>query len=191
MTGAPRAAPGAADEFEALTLPWLADVRRYAFRLAGTESDADDLVQTTYLNALRGWRTFQPGSDARKGLCASGRNAFLRSRRRPARVEPAEDAELEALAAARESGRGGEALAALERQDLGAAIDAEIARLSDAYREVVALVDVEGLSYEEAAAALEVPIGTVRSRLYRARRLLQQRLIARAEDAGLLPGRTR
>lgn len=176
-------------DFEQEAIPWLADVQRYALRLTGSQADADDLTQVTYLNAFRGWHTFRPGSDVRRWLFAICRNAFFKSRPKADRVVPTEDAELESLAAAKEAGRGGAALEALDQLDLGPAIDAEIAKLPDVFREAVLMVDVEGLSYEEAAGQAEVPVGTVRSRLYRARRLLQQALVARAEDAGLI-GRT-
>ena len=190
---APAAAPDLPAEpgdFASQTLPWLADVRRYAYRLTGSAADADDLAQTTYLNALRGWHTFRPGSDVRRWLFAICRNAYFRSRPRNDRVVATEDAELESLAAASDTGKLTAAVEALERVDLGDAIDAEIARLSDAFREVVLMVDVEGLSYEEAAAELRIPVGTIRSRLYRGRRQLQTALVARAEDAGLIRRRT-
>jgi RNA polymerase sigma-70 factor (ECF subfamily) len=74
------------------------------------------------------------------------------------------------------------------RLDLAPAIRAAIDGLPDAFRAVVLLVDVEGYEYEEAAGLLDVPVGTVRSRLFRARRLLQESLLAYARDAGLARG---
>jgi RNA polymerase sigma-70 factor (ECF subfamily) len=177
-------------DFEREALPWLEDVHRYAFKLTGSTADADDLTQTTYLNALRGWHTFRAGSDVRRWLFAICRNAYFKGRPRREQLIPTEDTELESLAAVTESGRAAEALAALDQIDLGPAIDAEIAKLPEAFREAVLMVDVEGLSYEEAAVQAGVPVGTVRSRLYRGRRLLQHALITRAEDAGLI-GRAR
>jgi len=178
------------EDFEAETLPWLPDVRRYALRLTGDPADADDLVQTTFLNALRGWHTFRPGSDVRRWLFAICRNAFLRSRSRQARTVATAESDLDALAAARAvfGDQGDGALAALDRIDLPEAIDAAIAKLPEVYRLAVLMVDVDGLSYEEAAVEAEVPIGTVRSRLYRGRRLLQEDLLRQAEDLGLARG---
>jgi len=178
------------EDFEAETLPWLPDVRRYALRLTGDPADADDLVQTTFLNALRGWHTFRPGSDVRRWLFAICRNAFLRSRSRQARSVATEESDLDALAAARAvfGDQGDGALAALDRIDLPEAIDAAIAKLPEAYRLAVLMVDVDGLSYEEAAGEAGIPIGTVRSRLYRGRRLLQEDLLRQAEDLGLARG---
>jgi len=178
------------EDFEGATLPWLPDVRRYALRLTGDPADADDLVQMTFLNALTGWHTFRPGSDVRRWLFAICRNAFLRNRSRQARTVATEESDLDAIAAARavfgEQGDG--ALAALDRIDLPEAIDAAIAKLPEVYRLAVLMVDVDGLSYDEAAREAEVPIGTVRSRLYRARRLLQEDLLRQAEDLGLARG---
>jgi RNA polymerase sigma-70 factor (ECF subfamily) len=71
-----------------------------------------------------------------------------------------------------------------ERTDLGPAIVSAIASLEPDFRAVETLVDVEGFSYEEAAGVLGIPVGTVRSRLFRARRQLQQLLVAHARDAG-------
>jgi RNA polymerase sigma-70 factor, ECF subfamily len=182
---APPPDPG---DFEALTLEWLPHVRRYALRLTGDPADADDLVQTTYLNAFTGWHTFRPGSDARRWLFAICRNAFLRARRRESRFVTADDAALDALAAARAvtGDEGRAALEALDRVDLPEAIDAAIAGLPEPYRLAVLMVDVEGLSYEEAAREGDVPVGTVRSRLFRGRRLLQEELVQQARDAGIL-----
>jgi RNA polymerase sigma-70 factor (ECF subfamily) len=73
----------------------------------------------------------------------------------------------------------------LARIGLGPALNDALAHLSEPFRAVVVLVDGEGYSYEDAAAVLHVPIGTVRSRLFRARRLLQETLFAHARDAGL------
>jgi RNA polymerase sigma-70 factor (ECF subfamily) len=77
----------------------------------------------------------------------------------------------------------------LDRTDLAPAIDEAIAALPDAFRAVVTLVDVEDQSYESAAEVLGIPVGTVRSRLFRGRKLLQQRLARYAIDAGLIPDR--
>jgi RNA polymerase sigma-70 factor, ECF subfamily len=67
-------------EFERIAIPWMNDVYRFAYSLTRNESEAEDLVQETYLRAFRSWHTFQPGSDARRWLFTICRNAFLRSR---------------------------------------------------------------------------------------------------------------
>jgi RNA polymerase sigma-70 factor (ECF subfamily) len=175
-------------EFERLALPWLPDVRRFARALARDPQRADDLVQETYLQALRGWHTFRPDADARRWLFAVCRHAFLRSARREGRyvAAPDDDPELESLATAMAHDgavRGG-AGDALERMDLGPAISRALDALPVHYRVAVVLVDVEGQAYEEAAEVLGIAVGTVRSRLFRGRRLLQDLLYEYARDAG-------
>jgi RNA polymerase sigma-70 factor (ECF subfamily) len=201
-TAAPEGAPpepGAAtgtdpDDFERLTMPHLADVARFARSLARDPATADDLVQETYLQALRGWHTFRAGADPKRWLLAVCHHAFLRTKRREQRYvdAPDGDPELESRATAvahwhaQESGLTD----VLERMDLGPAIDAALDSLPDYYRATVVLIDVDGQSYEEAASVLGVPVGTVRSRLFRARRLLQDQLFAYARDAEFATARS-
>jgi RNA polymerase sigma-70 factor, ECF subfamily len=175
--------------FEQEALRHLDDVARFALSLTRSPADADDLVQETFLRAFRGWHTYRPGSDARRWLFTICKHAFLRSRERAERVvELDADPGLEAIAAARLHNAiraaGGDDL--FDRLDLAPAIERAIAALPEAFRVAVVLVDVEGYAYDEAAAVLEVPIGTVRSRLFRARRLLQEALFDHARDAGIL-----
>ena len=174
--------------FEHVTMPYLADVARFARSLTRDRARADDLVQETYLQALRGWHTFRTGSDARSWLFTVCRHAFLRWRRREDRYvdAPENDPELESLGTAVdhwEAQRSGVA-ELVEQMDLGKAIDGALATLPEDFRVVVTLVDIEAMSYEEAALVLDVPIGTVRSRLFRARRRLQAELFAEARDRG-------
>lgn len=175
--------------FEREALPWMDDVYRFARSMTRDEADADDLVQETYLRAYRAWHTFEPGSDARRWLFTICRNVFLRTREREARrVDTGgDDAVLETMAAVREASpfATSNADAIFSRIDLVPAIRKALGTLPDAFRSAVVLVDVEGQSYDEAATVLGVPIGTVRSRLFRGRRLLQQELLTYARDAGL------
>ncbi len=173
-------------DFERVALPWMADVYRFAYSLTRNESDAEDLVQETYLRAFRSWHTFQTGSDARRWLFTICRNAFLRSRERGRHEVDIEDGDAESLAIA---ARHGELLAdgtdrILAQIDLRPALAAALDQLQEPFRSTVILVDVEDQSYDAAAEILGVPIGTVRSRLFRGRRQLQERLAAYAKDAG-------
>jgi RNA polymerase sigma-70 factor (ECF subfamily) len=176
------------DAFERLTMPHLADVARFARSLTRDSARADDLVQETYLQALRGWHTFRGGADARRWLFTVCHHTFLRMVRREGRyVEaPEDDPELESMSTAIAHWRAEQAGIAetLDRMDLGPAIDRALTTLPVHYRGVAVLVDLEGQSYEEAALVLGVAVGTVRSRLFRARRLLQDQLIEFARDAG-------
>lgn len=174
--------------FEREALPWMDDVYRFARSMTHDEADADDLVQETYLRAYRAWHTFEPGSDCRRWLFTICRNVFLRTREREARqVDTGGDnAVLETMAAVREASPFAttNADAIFSRIDLVPAIRKALDELPEVFRTAVVLVNVEGQTYDEAAAVLGVPIGTVRSRLFRGRRILQQSLLEFARDAG-------
>jgi RNA polymerase sigma-70 factor (ECF subfamily) len=173
-------------EFAAAALPLMPNVKRYALALTRNESDADDIVQETYLRAHRYWRSFESASDCRRWLLTICRNVFNTVVQREDRSVAVEDEELESLAAARTHNAA--VVAGVDdmyaRLDLGPAINDAIAGLHNAFRDVVVLSDVEGFSYEEIAEMLAIPIGTVRSRLFRARRQLQETLMVYAIDAG-------
>jgi len=173
--------------FEREALPWFDDVYRFALSLTRNEADAEDTVQETYLRAYRSWHTFQQGSDARRWLFTICRNAFLRVRERARHQVELEDGDVEAVASQVEESRGNRPLddQLLARLDLGPALTRAMSQLAEPFRSVVTLVDVEDQSYESASEVLGVPIGTVRSRLFRGRRLLQQTLAEYARDAGI------
>jgi RNA polymerase sigma-70 factor (ECF subfamily) len=179
--------------FERDALPWLDDVYRFALSLTRDEADADDVVQETFLRAYRSWHTFIPGTDCRRWLFTICRNVFLRSRERQRPTVDLEDGEQDAVAAgsvyaaARE--RGYDDIYA--RLDLAPALRDAIDELAEPFRSAVILVDVEDLTYESAAEVMGVPIGTVRSRLFRGRRLLQEKLLTVAEDLGFTPAGAR
>jgi RNA polymerase sigma-70 factor (ECF subfamily) len=172
--------------FEREALPWLDDVYRFALSLTRDEADADDVVQETYLRAYRSWHTFIPGTECRRWLFTICRNVFLRSRERQRPTVDLEDGEQDAVAAgsvyaaARESGYN-DLYATL---DLAPALQEALDDLAEPFRSAVILVDVEDMTYETAAQVMGVPIGTVRSRLFRGRRLLQEKLLTVAEDLG-------
>jgi RNA polymerase sigma-70 factor (ECF subfamily) len=177
-----------ADEFERLTLPLVGEIARFAQSLTRDRPKADDLVQETYLRALNGWHTFRPDADPKRWLMAICHHTFLRTARREARYVDAigDDPELDSLATAiahHEANRAG-VLEAFERIDLRAAIHHALGQLPSHLRGCVVLVDVEDHSYETAAAILGVAVGTVRSRLFRGRRILQDLLFEYARDAG-------
>lgn len=173
-------------EFARVALPLLPTVARVAAALTSDSSDADDLVQETFLRAYRHWSTFVPGSDCKAWLSTICRHAFVEHRRREAKSIVADDQELESLASARQHNRAkaNDLDGMFSRLDLGPAIARAIAALEPHYRDVVTMVDVDDFTYEQVATALDIPIGTVRSRLYRARRQLQESLVDYAIDAG-------
>ena len=176
------------ESFARDALPWMEDVYRFALSLTRDPADAQDIVQETYLRAYRSWHTFEPGSDCRRWLFTICRNAFLRSRQQARHEVDAIDGDTEAIAAAHEHSEmiqdGTDRL--LASVDLGPALNRALADLDEPFRSAVQLVDVEDQSYEAASEILGIPIGTVRSRLFRARRQLQQKLKTFARDAGLV-----
>ena len=186
MTGSPNATREGNLRFEAEALPYLDDVYRFAHSLTRDAADADDVVQETFLRAYRSWHTFQPGSDARRWLFTITRNVFLRSRERERRHIDLEDGDLEALSsfnALADHGRDGSDQI-LTRIDLAPALRGALDELDEPFKSTVMLVDIEDQSYEAASEILGVPIGTVRSRLFRGRRILQEKLMTYARDAG-------
>ena len=136
---------------------------RAAWALCGRREDAEDLVQETYVRVLAKPRTIRAADEALPYLLGVLRNTYVsgvRTRSRRPKTVPIEDSEQRLPA------RPGESpAAALEARELFAVI----ARLPGDQRDVIVAVDVAGLSYAEAAEGLDVPIGTVMSRLYRGR----------------------
>ncbi|MEP6492587.1 MAG: sigma-70 family RNA polymerase sigma factor [bacterium] len=175
--------------FEQEAIPWIDDVYRFALSLTRDESDADDVVQDTFLRAYRSWHTYMPGSDCRRWLFTICRNVFLRSRERARPTVELDATELDSIAvgslystAVRDGFDD-----AFTRLDLAPAITAALAKIPEPFRSTLIIVDVEDQSYESAAEVLGVPIGTVRSRLFRGRRLMQEQLLTYASDAGFGP----
>lgn len=163
--------------FEAAALPLFEQLYNLAHWLTRDTHDAEDLVQETYAKALKGIRSFQEGTNFRAWMFRILRNTFLTSR---AGLElqstiflDAEDNEAAVPAHSITPER-----IALQLESSQAVFDA-LADLPFVYREVVLLTDVEELSYKETAQVLGVPVGTVMSRLSRARSLLRQALSAR------------
>jgi RNA polymerase sigma-70 factor (ECF subfamily) len=173
-------------EFRDTALPLLPAVARLARALVRQQADADDVVQETFLRAYRYWHTFRPGTDCLRWLSTICRNVARDHHRRGADAEDSLDEDRDAWSPARPHAAARDAgfEHMYENLDLGPAITEAIALLPPAFREVVVLSDVEGLSYDEVALNLDIPVGTVRSRLYRARRLLQESLLEYARDAG-------
>jgi RNA polymerase sigma-70 factor (ECF subfamily) len=177
------------EAFEAEALRWVADVHRFALSMTRDESDAEDVVQDTYLRALKSWRTFAPDSDCRRWLFTICRNVFLRSRERSSRCLTFDLAEMESVIGDGSLTRPWEqrSRAAPDHAtlDVWPAIRRAVAGIPEPFRSTVTAVDIEDESYETAADRLGVPIGTVRSRLFRGRRLLQAQLRSYALDLGV------
>jgi RNA polymerase sigma-70 factor (ECF subfamily) len=177
-------------DFETEALCFLPNVARYARLLTRDPADAEDLTQETFLRAYENWLTFRPGTDCRKWLFTICRNVYLRDRQRAQRFVAADDPEAESQAARRLFDMAWrEGLTNLfDRVDVGPALERGLAQLPLEYREALVLVDIEDRTYADAAEVAGVPVGTIRSRLFRARRLLQESLIEHARDIGIGSG---
>lgn len=175
--------------FQREAMSCLSAVAQFALSLTRDEADADDLVQETYLRAYRSWDRYEPGTECRGWLFTICRNQFLNSRARTQREVELEVPELEARQAAmvHDSVRGGPLEDTWLRVDLAPAIERALAALLEVLRTAVILVDLQDLKYEDAARVMGVPVGTVRSRLFRGRRMLQESLLVHAQDAGYAP----
>ncbi|MGH9151267.1 MAG: sigma-70 family RNA polymerase sigma factor [Acidimicrobiales bacterium] len=173
------------EAFATHVVPEIDVLLRVARTLVPRPADAEDLVQDTLLRAYRSIDGFD-GRHARAWLLTIMRNTQInRTRRR--RPDLLDDPD----AAAQRGDDGDERLWSPEAMVVGATFDAVVVdaldALPDRFRQVVELVDIDGLTYGEAAGAIGVPVGTVMSRLHRARTRIRSRLAA----AGLAPGRSK
>ena len=150
-----------------------------AYRLTGNDDDAQDLVQEVLLRVRRGLGTYQPGN-LEGWLSRITTNAFLDEvrwrRRRPAQVLPDEPERVLPPAPSADL--------TLEAEVLPDDLQAALRHLPPDYRAAVVLSDVVGQSYEEIAASLDIPLGTVRSRIHRGRGLLRKVLVSGGERGG-------
>jgi len=157
--------------FEELAMPLFDSLYNFARWLAQNQNDAEDLVQETYLKALRSFASFEPGTNFRAWIFQILKNTFLGSRSKlEQRMTLAMDSE-EDLPATSDTPES--LLIALSNID---AVRCAIEQLPVIFREVVLLCDVEDASYREIAQILSIPIGTVMSRLARARKMVRQSL---------------
>ncbi|MGE3507943.1 MAG: sigma-70 family RNA polymerase sigma factor [Vicinamibacterales bacterium] len=162
--------------FETEALASIDSLYRTALRLTRVAADAEDLVQDTYLKAFRAADSFQPGTNLRAWLFTILHNTFRNRTRDRAREPVTADSETVERAADLPSGRGETPETALLRDVLGPELQAAMDDLPEAFRQAVWLRDVEEFTYAEMAAMLDLPIGTVMSRISRGRRMLFARL---------------
>ncbi len=174
-------------EFEREALPHMDLLYNYALRMTGSPDDAQDLIQETYLKAYRFWDKYEKGTNIRAWLFRILRNSYI-NRYRKETKEP-DTVDFDQIqdyynVIRHDSADEND----LQRKMYGAALGDDVARalesLPEDFRTAVILSDIEGCTYEEIAEFVDVPIGTVRSRLHRGRKLLQGKLFAYAKDRG-------
>ncbi len=169
-------------EFEKIALPFMDILYSGALRLTRDTEAAGDLMQDTYLRAYRSFAQFEPGTNCKAWLFKIMYSVFVneyhRKLREPSTVQ-VEDIE-DRFACV----EGGTASILLEKNE--PEVEKALNRLSEDFRMAVLLVDVEDCTYEEAASVLNCPVGTVRSRLYRGRKILHLELQEYARSKGYL-----
>jgi len=164
--------------FEEEVLELSDQVYRVARRLVPTREEAEDLVQDTYARAFRSWRSYTPGTNLRAWLFRILTNLNIdrgRKQQRTPDLQPMEEGDYYLYNRLEESGAGEDEARVVERLSQDSIVDA-LASVPHNYRDVVVLVDIGDFSYADAAQILDVPIGTVMSRLHRGRRILKQSL---------------
>jgi RNA polymerase sigma-70 factor, ECF subfamily len=162
--------------FEAEALTYLDGLYRAALRLTRVPADAEDLVQETYLRAFRASDSFEPDTNLRAWLFTILHNTARNRARDRAREHLTIDSDAVDRAADTRPGASDTPEALLLRDVLAPELQAAIDALPETFRQAVWLRDVEEFSYAEIAAMLEIPIGTVMSRISRGRRMLFERL---------------
>ena len=176
-------------EFEQQALPHMEVLYNYALRLTGSPDDARDLLQETYLKAYRFWDKFEQGTNLRAWMFRIMKNTYINLYRKEVKEPDKVDYdEIESYynIIRDESSDDND----LQTKIFGQLLDDDVSKalesLPEEFRTVVILCDIEGLSYEEIAEFLQIPVGTVRSRLHRGRKLLYTRLYDYAKERGFV-----
>ena len=181
-------------DFERDAMQYSRQLYSAAMRMTRNPADAEDLVQETYLKAYRAYHTFQAGTNLKAWLYRILTNTYInkyrKESRRPSEVDlgTVEDLYLYRRIGSEESVEASRTteervLDGLVESDIKAAVE----ELPENFRMPVLLADLEGFSYKEIAEILDIPIGTVMSRLHRGRKAMQKRLWEFAKQRGLLP----
>ncbi|MCH7581651.1 MAG: sigma-70 family RNA polymerase sigma factor [Acidobacteria bacterium] len=181
-------------DFERDAMQYTRQLYSAAMRMTRNPADAEDLVQETYLKAYRAYHTFQEGTNLKAWLYRILTNTYInkyrKDSRRPSEVDlgTVEDMYLYRRLGSEESA---EAARTTEDRVLDGLVESDIKQaveeLPESFRMPVLLADLEGFSYKEIAEILDIPIGTVMSRLHRGRKAMQKRLWEFAKQRGLLP----
>jgi RNA polymerase sigma-70 factor (ECF subfamily) len=179
-------------QFAAEALEYMPALYSAALRMTRNPADAEDLVQETYLRAYRGYAGFERGTNLRAWLYRILTNTYINSyRAKQRRPDERQLDDVEDLYLYRRLGAVEEAMAARSAEDelmdlfTDEEVKAALDSLPEQFRIAVYLADVEGFSYKEIADILEIPIGTVMSRLHRGRKAMQRELYEFAVNRGL------
>jgi RNA polymerase sigma-70 factor (ECF subfamily) len=178
--------------FEATAMPYVDSLYSTAYRMTRNAEDAEDLVQETYFKAYKYYDKFEEGTNFKAWLFKILKNSFINSYRKRQllpresdliALEESLDRRLDGDLREREKSPEDELLETVLDEDVQRALDA----LPADFRLAVLLADLEDFSYREIADVLEIPVGTVMSRLYRGRRALEAAMLTYAREHGYLP----
>jgi RNA polymerase sigma-70 factor (ECF subfamily) len=177
--------------FEEAAMPFLDALYNTAYRMTRNAEDAEDLVQETYLKAYKNYDKFETGTNLKAWLFKIMKNTFINGYRKKQAAPPQSDfADIEESSESQVSDSAMGRIKNPEESFLENVLDEDVQRALDSlpqdYRMVVLLADLEGFSYKEIAEILEIPQGTVMSRLYRGRRLLEDAMLQYAQGHGYL-----
>ena len=178
------------EDFEKEALPHMDLLYNYALRTTGNQDDAQDLLQETFLKAYRFWDKYEKGTNVRAWLFRIMKNSYINRYRKetkePDKVDYGDIENFYNTIRAEYTDTND-----LQEKLFGNLLGDEVAKalesLPEDFRTVVILCDIEGMTYEEIAEFIERPIGTVRSRLHRGRKLLQAKLFEYARKQGIVP----
>jgi RNA polymerase sigma-70 factor, ECF subfamily len=173
------------EDFTGLTGQFRGELLAHCYRMVGSVEEAEDLVQETYARAFRNWRSFQPGTNMRAWLFRILTNLNIDRGRRAQRtpdMQPIEEGDYFLYNKLEEAGAAGDDEQVVERLSQDGVVQA-LAAVPHDFRDVLVLVDIGDFSYRDAAQILDVPVGTVMSRLHRGRRILKHELADRAVQA--------
>lgn len=178
-------------DFEDEAMPFLDSLYNTAYRMARNAQDAEDLVQETYLKAYKYYDKFQEGTNFKAWLFKILKNTFINAYRKKQQTPRQGDfADIEEAFETQVSDEVRNRHKTPEDHALEGVLDADLQRairaLPPDYRMAVLLADLEDLSYKEIAGVIDVPVGTVMSRLYRGRKLLESSLLKYARERGYL-----
>jgi RNA polymerase sigma-70 factor, ECF subfamily len=174
-------------DFEDEMLPHLDAIYNFALRLTTDPNDAEDLVQDTIVKAFRFFNSYEKGTNAKAWLFRILKNSYINNYRKKSK-QP-QQVDYDEVSTFYETVRSEQSNTTdMEEMMYGQLLDDDVTRaleqLPEDFRTVVLLCDVEGFTYEEIANMLDVPIGTIRSRLHRGRNLLRVQLMDYAEKRG-------
>ncbi len=178
------------DAFEREAMPHMEALHAYALHLSRDASDADDLVQETYIKALNNFASYQPGTNCRAWLFRILTNTFFNMRRSRKRHNPIDSEMPELELAMAESAQDRGIYRPIDMQLLDGVVSKHVTEALDAlppeFRTVLLLADLHDFSYKEIADVVDCPVGTVMSRLFRARKAMQKRLLTHAIQEGIV-----